>query len=175
MDTQELADGLHVIYGAGASSNIFLLENGEKRILAIDAGASPVLDAEPSMLILTHGHYDHTGGVNAEWKNVFMHKADFSGGPFFNVPKNAKPIDLKTIVWGGFELEVIHTPGHTLGSICLFERKEGILFSGDTVFADGIGRTDLGGDAGLMAKSLSLIDELWWKLLCPGHGEVAHR
>ncbi|MFH0817812.1 MAG: MBL fold metallo-hydrolase, partial [Candidatus Micrarchaeota archaeon] len=144
-------------------------------ILAIDSGAYPVLETEPSMLVLTHAHYDHTSGVAGDWKNVYLHKDDFLDGPFFKIPKQAKPIDFEKIKWGDFELEVLRTPGHTLGSICLFERKKKILISGDTLFADGIGRTDLGGDEKMMAKSLALLEKLEWKTLCPGHGELARR
>jgi hydroxyacylglutathione hydrolase len=172
MEAEEIVPGLRVVYGEELSSNIYLVENEKAEILAIDSGAHLVLEKEPSMLVLTHAHIDHTSGVAGDWKNVYLHKDDFLDGPFFRIPKQAKPIDFKKIKWGNFELEILHTPGHTLGSICLFERKKKILISGDTIFSDGIGRTDLGGDEKLMVKSLSLIEKLGWKILCPGHGEL---
>jgi hydroxyacylglutathione hydrolase len=172
---EKLAEGLRIIYGEALSSNVYLLEDKKRGILAIDAGAYRVLDEKPAMLMLTHAHFDHTGGVDESWKNVYLHKDDFRKAPYFQIPPLAKPIDFESMDWGQFKLEVIHTPGHTLGSVCLFERKKGILFSGDTLFADGIGRTDLGGDEKLMEKSLALIRKLPYKLLCPGHGELAEK
>lgn len=172
---EKVIEGVFVIYGESLSSNIYLLEDKKKGILAIDCGAGPFLEKEPSMLILTHAHFDHTGGAGEGWKNIYLHKGDFFEGPFFKIPKQAKPIDFEKLKWGDFELEIIHTPGHTLGSICLFDKKKKVLFSGDTLFADGIGRTDLGGDAKLMEKSLALLEKLNWKILCPGHGEIVKR
>ena len=175
MESEEIARGIRVIYGEELSSNIYLLEDGKKGVLAIDAGAVRVLVSEPSMLVLTHAHFDHTGGVDEGWKNVYLHQDDFREEPFFMVPRNAKRINFGILEWGDFNLEIIHAPGHTLGSICLFERSKGILFSGDTLFADGIGRTDLGGDDKLMGKSLALIEKLPYRLLCPGHGGLLER
>lgn len=75
----------------------------------------------------------------------------------------------------GVKLEVIHTPGHTEGSICLYEPQSKALFSGDTVFADGIGRTDLPGgnwnDIGNSLKRLiSLNETRGIDKIYPGHG-----
>jgi glyoxylase-like metal-dependent hydrolase (beta-lactamase superfamily II) len=175
MDVRLIAHGLGVIYGEGMSSNIYLLEDEQHRVLAIDSGAYPVLESEPDMLILTHAHFDHTGGVGEHWKHVYLHRKDFEKERFFKVPPQAKPVDFKKLEWGEFDLEVLHTPGHTMGSICLFDRKKGILFSGDTLFAEGYGRTDIGGDEHLLWKSLAEIDKLNWKVLCPGHGEIVRR
>ncbi len=174
MNPKEIAPGVRVVYGESLSSNVYLLDDGKGNVLAIDSGAYPVIKEEPSRLILTHAHFDHTGGVGDKWKNVYLHKDDFREAPYFQIPKQAKPIDFKTISWGKFELEVIHTPGHTLGSVCLLEKKSRILFSGDTIFADGIGRTDLGGNEALMEKSLALVRKLGWKTLCSGHGRILH-
>ena len=69
-------------------------------------------------------------------------------------------------------LKIIHTPGHTPGSICLLDEKKGILFSGDTIFSDGIGRTDMpGGDNAALADSIEKITNLKFAKLLPGHGE----
>jgi glyoxylase-like metal-dependent hydrolase (beta-lactamase superfamily II) len=68
--------------------------------------------------------------------------------------------------------KVIHTPGHTAGSICLY--KDNILISGDTLFGTGHGRTDLpGGNEEAMRKSLQLLSKLDWLYLLPGHGPTA--
>jgi len=156
---------------------------GLERVLVIDTRATRLQARElirdlrqltqlPWVAANTHAHFDHAGGVDDDWKNVYLHKDDFFDGPYFKIPARAKEINFKTIQWGKFEFEILHTPGHTLGSICLFEREKGVLISGDTLFADGIGRTDLGGDEKLMVKSLFRLRKLGWRVLCPGHGET---
>ncbi len=74
------------------------------------------------------------------------------------------------------DLQVIKTPGHLRGSICVYGPKNQYLFSGDTVFADGIvGRTDLAGsDPSALKKSLKTLSKLKLKLLCPGHGQISN-
>ncbi|MFA5164378.1 MAG: MBL fold metallo-hydrolase [Candidatus Omnitrophota bacterium] len=117
-------------------------------------------------VINTHGHYDHTG-ANGEFKlPVFIHKADAGAAAYFRFIKDGDIIKV-----GNLSLEVIHTPGHSPGSVCL--RCGEILFSGDTVFAGTIGRTDLhGGSEERMAESLAklaaMIDDR--TKIYPGHG-----
>jgi len=126
-------------------------------------------------ILLTHGHYDHILGVpklkeetNAK---VMIHELDAKFLSFKpdKILKNNDVIDL-----GNCSLEVIHTPGHTPGSICLYEPKSKTLFSGDTIFAHGgVGRTDLtGGNMKQLIESVKKICELNVKILYPGHGEV---
>ncbi|MFA6490053.1 MAG: MBL fold metallo-hydrolase [Candidatus Micrarchaeia archaeon] len=157
---------------------VYLIEEAGKR-LVIDAGDGKLaeLDFAPDLCILTHGHYDHSTGVKENWKEVLLHPAEFSfGGPHIHVPKNAKPNPMKPMAFGSHMLEFFHTPGHTDGSICIFDKTTGLLFSGDTKFADGIwGRTDLGGSDEEMAASLLLIEKIPYKLLCPGHGELEEK
>ncbi len=78
--------------------------------------------------------------------------------------------DKETLDLGDVKLKVIHTPGHTPGSICLYEPRSKSLFSGDTVFPFGsVGRTDLpGGDAKEIIHSIKRL-----KILYPGHGEIS--
>jgi glyoxylase-like metal-dependent hydrolase (beta-lactamase superfamily II) len=140
-------------------------------------------------IVNTHGHFDHIGGngyfLNAK---VAIHKSDagiienadgeLAAADFFNGRMHPHEVDRKLengdkILADGMELEVIHTPAHTHGSICLFARKEGILFSGDLVFKDGIGRTDFANsDPALMSASLEKVKALPVKQVLPGHGEV---
>ncbi|MBN2517601.1 MAG: MBL fold metallo-hydrolase, partial [Candidatus Altiarchaeota archaeon] len=76
--------------------------------------------------------------------------------------------------FGGVELQVLLTPGHTPGSICLYNEEEKILISGDTVFAQGFGRYDLvGGDREQLKRSLKELSKLEIKELYPGHGPSA--
>jgi hydroxyacylglutathione hydrolase len=76
------------------------------------------------------------------------------------------------IRFGAIRLRVLHTPGHTEGSVCLMADDEGLLFSGDTLFAGGWGRVDLpGGDAALMAESIARLSDLEDTIgVSPGHG-----
>ncbi|MHA1377513.1 MAG: MBL fold metallo-hydrolase [Candidatus Helarchaeota archaeon] len=95
----------------------------------------------------------------------------------FGVNPEPVTVDVKLkdgdiVNWRSLKLEVIHTPGHTPGGICLYERSKKILFSGDTVFTQGsFGRIDfIGGNAELMKKSLKKLLELGdVEILLPGH------
>jgi glyoxylase-like metal-dependent hydrolase (beta-lactamase superfamily II) len=75
---------------------------------------------------------------------------------------------------GKLTLKVLHTPGHTVGGVSFYDPAKRILFSGDTVFCGGIGRTDLPtGDAGALLRSLERLAGLRVKKLYPGHGPAA--
>ena len=78
---------------------------------------------------------------------------------------------------GKWKLEVLETPGHSLGCICLYEKIEKVLFSGDTVFPDGnIGRTDMyGGDTAELVRSIERLTKLDVKTMYPGHMEITDR
>jgi glyoxylase-like metal-dependent hydrolase (beta-lactamase superfamily II) len=78
------------------------------------------------------------------------------------------------ISFGELRLRVLHTPGHTEGSVCLLAEDEGLLFSGDTLFAGGWGRVDLpGGDAAAMVASLARLTGLEDRVgVFPGHGNA---
>jgi len=158
-------------------STVYLVEESGKRLL-IDAGDGRTqIGFEPDICILTHGHYDHTRGVGQGWKKVLLHPSEFEfGGPYIEVPKNAQANPMAPLAFGSHLLEFFHTPGHTGGSICILDKKTGLLFSGDTKFAGGAcGRTDMGGNGGEIEKSLALIEKIPYRLLCPGHGETEEK
>ncbi len=126
-------------------------------------------------IILTHFHYDHTQ-VTKEIKKeisgrVLIHEldADYLDLKISKKLKHNEILDLDDV-----KLKVIHTPGHSPGSICLYEPISNSLFSGDTVFPHGsFGRTDLsGGDINQIVKSLESLTRFNVKALYPGHGEV---
>lgn len=115
---------------------------------------------EIDIVLLTHNHPDHTGGIKI-FKNakIYGDKQDF---------KNEKILDLNKLKTK--EIKIIKTSGHTKGSVCFLYKD--ILFSGDTLFHRGtIGRTDLPTSIPeKMQKSLEKLLKINYKILCPGHG-----
>jgi glyoxylase-like metal-dependent hydrolase (beta-lactamase superfamily II) len=181
--------------GVGFSSNAFYIESEKPCLVDVGMDAVPVLQGlkgvELEFLVCTHCHIDHVGGVPellAEHSpEVLMHELDAgflgnmtgTGSQMFGEPAPDFKVDglLKdgqVLNIGDIELQVIHTPGHTAGSISLFCESEGLLFSGDTVFPGGsIGRTDLpGGSSDDIKKSIARLAMLPAQTLYPGHGEV---
>jgi glyoxylase-like metal-dependent hydrolase (beta-lactamase superfamily II) len=139
----------------------------------------------PKMILLTHGHFDHFGAAN-DLKEKFkipllMHKDDLQTidqslefarrfGIYSGIcrpDETVKDGDIMRI--GKYTLQVIETPGHTPGGLSFLGDYE--IFVGDTLFKDGVGRTDLGGNASALKKSLLKIIQLDDNLkILPGHG-----
>jgi Zn-dependent hydrolases, including glyoxylases len=159
-------------------------EDGALSKFIADKGLKPV------MALNTHGHVDHILGVPYVKRNFSSAFGLHSGDNFlvetapehgriygFNMQEIPSPdIDLKDmeeIKFGNTSLRIIHTPGHTPGHVCFYEPENKILLSGDTLFRESIGRTDLpGGDYGWIMKSiinniLPLGEEV---VFYPGHG-----
>ena len=108
----------------------------------------------------------------ADWPRLAEPDALFAP---FSIPPCVAAVELAEggrIQFGSIRLDVLHTPGHTEGSVCLLAPDEGVLFSGDTLFAGGWGRVDLpGGSAAAMVESLSRLTMLGDPLrVLPGHG-----
>ena len=143
----------------------------------------------PAAIILTHGHFDHIGAVedlrNHYSIKVYAHEAEKE---VLNSDANAASMigkrisidadeylkDMQTLSIGGIKYQVIHTPGHTIGSCCFYVQEEKILFSGDTMFCQSYGRTDFptGSHSALMnsikGRLLKLDDDV---KVYPGHNE----
>ena len=183
-------------------SNMYLIL-GDERTALIDTGTGFVVDATIKSLkdllagrgldiiILTHRHYDHVGGLRGLIK-------EFSS-KLYAGPDDAKPlregdsdstlgtkfggsIDPMDVVdfcegdridLGGHVLTPIYTPGHTIGSICVLDEVTGSLFSGDTVFVDGVGNTTHPtGSEKMLIESLRKLSEVKFSGLYPGHGPI---
>jgi glyoxylase-like metal-dependent hydrolase (beta-lactamase superfamily II) len=130
-------------------------------------------------ILLTHGHFDHVGGVraiaDAARCPVRINEKDLALPPFITNGKLCYTDLLKegaTVQVGKLFFTVLETPGHTPGSVCL--RCGNALFSGDTLFAGGCGRTDLpGGSAAELRESLKRLAAIPENLtVLPGHGEA---
>lgn len=135
--------------------------------LIIDPGAEPErlineiekLQLQPKAVLLTHGHFDHAGAakeVAEHFKmDIYAHEAEKETleSPDVNLITMVDSIpqqyhadifmrDEQVLNIAGYEIKVIPTPGHTVGGVCFYIEAEGILFSGDSLFYESVGRTD---------------------------------
>ncbi len=137
------------------ATNCYLVCKGNK-CLIIDPGASPeiiekeLIGLEVVGLLLTHSHFDHTGALN-----YFITK--------YHLEVNKNILE--------FNYEIIKTPGHTKDSVSFYFPEEKIMFTGDFLFQNSFGRTDLGGNNKEMLISLKLINSYPDNIIIyPGHG-----
>lgn len=180
-------------------SNSYLLWNDKKEALLFDIGSwefpeiiSFIQKKELTLkaLFLTHGHIDHIAGLNNLMRiypqmQIYIGKdeEEYLLNSEFNLSYHIfrelyKVEDLSRIsfVKEGdkvFDMEVIETPGHTTGGVCYYNREEGILISGDTLFAGSMGRTDFaGGNSEKLFKSLRKLCDILPKetVVYSGHG-----
>jgi glyoxylase-like metal-dependent hydrolase (beta-lactamase superfamily II) len=189
------------MFGVGHDSNIFLV-TGENPVL-VDAGtgmhtrkvleglARVAPDCMPKTIVLTHRHFDHVGGAHELsvhfGAEVVMHEKDAQSIEDGDARSTAasmfgcqlKPVKVRRVKegdvlsTGDHDMQVLHTPGHTIGSMCLFEGSSGILISGDTVFASGVGRWDLPtGNRADLERSVKMLLSKEPKHLFPGHGDI---
>jgi hydroxyacylglutathione hydrolase len=160
-------DNFCYIVGCEKTRKALVIDPGHDVDRIVSAAEKQGLEIEA--IVNTHGHGDHTAG-NAELKSltgakIIIHALDASGYPTADVLLK----DENTLQLGGITFDVIHTPGHTPGGICL--HAQGNLFTGDTLFVGDSGRTDLpGGDRPTLGKSIRRLmqlpdDTIIW----PGH------
>lgn len=158
----KLTEGCFWIEGSDYCSNAYILKD-DRNCIVIDTGDGTTdiereLGRKPDYCILTHGHVDHTSGVKENW-NTFLRLEDFRSEFPYKVPSGVKKLDFENLKLGSFDLEIIRTPGHTKGGICILEKNMNVLFTGDTLFSEGwIGRTDMpGGNDKDILLSLKLL------------------
>jgi len=181
-----------------AGTNVHILADSRSReAIAIDT-AIPSLawigeelaarDWTLKVIVSTHGHWDHIGDnaavANHSGADIAVHPLDrerlTNPQPMyapFEIPPSVPAVELAeggVVRFGDVRLRVLHTPGHTEGSVCLLAEDDGLLFSGDTLFAAGWGRVDLpGGDADAMVESLVRLAGLEDHVgVFPGHGRI---
>jgi glyoxylase-like metal-dependent hydrolase (beta-lactamase superfamily II) len=178
------------------ATNVYLLADGESGdAVAVDpatpsaAWITGELESRGwtlRLIILTHHHWDHVGDAAAlasatgapiaahpsEWEPLRRPIPVFPGFPVAPCGPTVELLEREEVEFGACRLRILHTPGHTPGSICLHAGDDGLLVSGDTLFAGGWGRVDLpGGSADDMAASLRRLAGLYDALrVLPGHG-----
>lgn len=167
------------------TTNNYLLDFGKKAL--IDASFAP--DEPVDIVILTHCHWDHIyslGELVEEHEPVVMvgwrDTEDIEKITEKVIPehsdKELKPVKVDKglkegdkIDLGNLVLEVLETPGHTEGSISLWNEEKGLLFTGDTLFNGAVGRWDLpSGNEEMLWESVRRLEALPYKYLLPGHG-----
>lgn len=183
----EKLESVSLIVGDGLCSNIYVI--GKENTVIVDTGVGnstnsvwPQLEelrvapVNVKGVVLTHAHHDHAMGafIILERANpkVFVHKLEttYIASRFRQNLVTVEDGDLIETELGPFK--VIWTPGHTEGSMCLYNEEDKILFSGDTVFPDGsFGRFDgESGDLKSTIESLKKLSELDVDIMLPGHG-----
>jgi hydroxyacylglutathione hydrolase len=186
---------LHAVIGPLATNVHVLADPASREAIAIDTatpslawiqGALAERDWTLRLIVSTHGHWDHIGDNAAVAEHtgaqIAVHPDDRHRltdprplyAPFPVVP-SVPAVDLVEggeIRFGEIRLRVLHTPGHTEGSVCLLAYDDGLLFTGDTLFTGGWGRVDFpGGSPEAMAESIARLAELEDHLrVLPGHG-----
>ncbi len=188
---------LHRVTGP-VNTNVWILgDEASREALCIDAATPSVAWITASLaargwtlklVVSSHRHWDHIGDnaavVDQTGATLAAHVLDRHGledprptfPPPFPIAPSVPALDLmegSVIRFGGIRLDVLHTPGHTEGSVCLLANDERLLFTGDTLFAGAWGRTDLpGGSVAQMVASLGRLAVLDADLaVLPGHGQ----
>lgn len=177
---------VYLIRGSGLTSNVYVI--GKDLITTIDAGSGAYYNRlEPEFksiglrmsnvvqAIITHAHHDHANGL--------IELLQFADPKIFVFHRDARYLSglgehrIVRLEEGGFietelfNLKIIHTPGHTTGSICLYDEKKKVLFSGDTVFPGGVFGNFPAGEGGTIFLSLEKLTKIDVDIILAGHGK----
>lgn len=186
------------VVGSIQTNCYFIINSDTSETVIVDAGAGADLIIQtvndnrlkPAAVVLTHGHFDHILAVDdirkmysvqvyaGRKEEELIQDVSLNLSADFGCPCTVTPDvfadDKEVLELAGFRLEVVETPGHTQGSVCYYMPEEGVLFSGDTLFNGGVGRTDFPtGSSRMLISSLKeriavLPDAT---VVYPGHGE----
>ena len=183
------------VVGSVYTNCYFLMNQETKELLIVDPGDMPekiiamveTMQAVPTAILLTHGHFDHILAADEIRKKykipiyASQKEEKLLLTPYMNLSQDSSLAadvflaDDQTFEAGGFSIQMIATPGHTSGSCCYYFKEAGILISGDTLFQESVGRTDLptgsGGQLGrsIKEKLMPLPDDT---KVYPGHGDM---
>lgn len=187
------------VVGSVQTNCYFAINENTNEVLMIDPGASAgrlaeIIDEEklnPVAILLTHGHFDHAGGAAelAEHYGIKVYAEEHEKETLENPAINLSGWEGRELVYhadvflrdeqeidlAGFHIRVFHTPGHTVGGCCYYFSYQNVVFSGDTLFAQSVGRTDFPkGSASALIRSIEeklmpLPDET---TVYTGHNEI---
>ncbi len=200
---REVAPGVHWLLGAGRAAHSYLLR-GSRRVVLVDTGlptTTGYLDAclatlglAPSdidLVLLTHEHIDHAGGAahfgrhalvaahplaanKLEMADDFSMMSRIFGETARPFTPDVLLVEGAGVDLGGLHLDVVHTPGHCSGSVCLYESRHRLLISADTIMARGVlGGVVLSGNISDYISSLHKLQRLRVEQLLPGHGKLS--
>lgn len=186
----------------GHITNCYLIYDENKEAVLIDPGfeADKIIQCIKKIgvnvkyIVITHAHGDHIGALeklqNYTKAIIMVHKNDYPAlmsqvenyCELLNVPKqtliekNIFQLEEETIILNQIQLDVIHTPGHTSGCICLYDKIGNRLFTGDTIFSDCYGRYDLysGNFEDMVSSIKKIFTNFQNVMIYPGHGNIVN-
>ena len=187
------------VLGALQTNSYLILNEDTKEVLIVDPATCPDYMLShvksngyvPKGILLTHGHFDHVMGIEG-WVEaydipVYLHEDEkeilatpnlnlsVMMGKYYSYDKVQTLKDGEILELAGFSFQVIHTPGHTKGGCCYYEKDEEVLISGDTLFHTSVGRSDF--PTGSMSTLIKSIKEKLFVLpdmvmVYPGHNSL---